>query len=270
MVQCSRKALKWCIARIIVHCNIPEPPEETMADETNVKADAAAPAEAAATVAAKASEAASTKAKPAKVLPASKAAPARKAKRATAKKTRRSTAKTRTARTAQPKAAAAAANERNSTMNFDTNRWFASFNALPTATPFQTLFADAGERGQDAVAKSQKAAGELAELTRDNVEALTEAGRIAAEGMRSIGQDLVASTRAGVEKAADSVRALAEAKSPTEFLQIQSELARASFDRMVGETSRLTESAVKLAGEAFQPLSNRASIASDKLNTLTA
>jgi len=244
-----------------------------MADETNVKADTAAPAEAAATVAAtvaKASEAVSAKAKPVKAAPAAKAAPARKTKRTAAKKTRRSTAKTRTARAAQPKAAAAAANERNSTMNFDTNRWFASFNAFPTATPFQTLFADAGERGQDAVAKSQKVAGELAELTRDNVEALTEAGRIAAEGARSIGQDLVASTRAGVEKAADSVRALAEAKSPTEFLQIQSDLARASFDRMVAETSRMTESAVKLAGEAFQPLSNRASIASDKLNTLTA
>jgi phasin family protein len=233
-----------------------------MADDTNTKADATAPAEAAAavveTVASMNDAAVST------------AKASRKGAGARTSKARRSATKPRTARTAQPKAAAAAANERNSTMNFDTNRWFASFNAFPTATPFQTLFADAGERGQDAVAKSQKVAGELAELTRDNVEALAEAGRIAAEGARSIGQELVASTRAGVEKAADSVRALAEAKSPTEFLQIQSDLVRASFDRMVGETSRLTESAVKLAGEAFQPLSNRASVASDKLNTLTA
>jgi phasin family protein len=248
-----------------------------MADDTNVKAETAAPIEAAAAVAAtadKAAETPSVKAKPAKAPRAAKAAPVRKAKRKTTKttktKARRQAAKPRTARTAQPKAAAAAANERNSTMNFDPKNWFAGFNALPTATPFQTLFADAGERGQDAVAKSQKVAGELAELTRDNVEALTEAGRIAAEGARSIGQDLVASTRAHVEKAADSVRALAEAKSPTEFMQIHSDLARASFDRMVGETSRLTESAVKLAGEAFQPLSNRASIAADKLNTITA
>jgi phasin family protein len=233
-----------------------------MADDTNTKADATAPAEAAAavveTVASMNDAAVST------------AKASRKGAGARTSKARRSATKPRTARTAQPKAAAAAANERNSTMNFDTNRWFASFNAFPTATPFQTLFADAGERGQDAVAKSQKVAGELAELTRDNVEALAEAGRIAAVGARSIGQELVASTRAGVEKAADSVRALAEAKSPTEFLQIQSDLVRASFDRMVGETSRLTESAVKLAGEALQPLSNRASIASDKLNSLTA
>jgi phasin family protein len=242
-----------------------------MADENTVKAESAAPVEAAATAAVTAEKASETALAKTNARRAAKAPSARTAKRATAKtKTRRSTAKPRNARTAQPKAAAAPANERNSTMNFDTNRWFAGFNSLPTATSFQTLFADAGERGQDAVAKSQKVAGELAELTRDNVEALAEAGRVAAEGARSIGQDLVASTRAGVEKAADSVRALAEAKSPTEFLQIQSDLARASFDRMVAETSRMTESAVKLAGDTFQPLSNRASVASDKLNTLTA
>ena len=241
-----------------------------MADETNVKAETAEPIQAIAAVAAAAEKAPETAAK-AKARPAAKAAPARKSNRKTVKtKARRAKVKPTTARTAQPKAAAAAANERISTMNFDPNNWFVSFNALPTATPFQSMFANAGDRGQDAIAKSQKAAGDLAELTRDNVEALTEAGRIAAEGARSIGQDLVASTRAGVEKAADSVRALAEAKSPTEFMQIHSELARASFDRMVAETSRLTESAVKLAGEAFQPLSNRASIAADKLNTIVA
>jgi len=245
-----------------------------MADETNTQANTAAPVETTAAVAATAEKTAdkvAAKAKPAKAARASKPATARKSNAKNTKtKARRTTAKPRTSSTAQPKAAAAAANERNSTMNFDTNRWFSSFNAFPTATPFQSLFADAGERSQDALGRSQKVAGDLAELTRDNVEALSEAGRIAAEGARTIGQEMVASTRQGVEKTADAVRALAEAKSPTEFLQIQSDLARDSFDRMVGQTSRLTESAVKLAGEAFQPLSNRASIAADRLNTIVA
>lgn len=242
-----------------------------MADEIQVKADAAAPNEAATPVAKAAGQPnVEAQAKPAKAPSAGKPARARKAKANSKIKARRSSAKPRKSSAAKPKPAAAAANERTSTMNFDSNRWFSSFNAFPTVTPFQTLFADAGERGQDAVARSQKAAGEFAELARDNVEALTEAGRIAAEGARSIGQDMVASTRQGVEQAADAVRALAEAKSPTEFVQIQSELARASFDRFVAESSRLTESAVKLAGEAFQPLSNRASVAADRLNTIVA
>ena len=94
--------------------------------------------------------------------------------------------------------------------------------------------------------------------------------RVASEGARALGQDVVASSRDGVEKAADAIRSLAEAKSPTEYLQLQSEFARASFDRAVAESSRLTESLVKLAGEAFQPLSNRASANAERFNTLVA
>ncbi|HVI06343.1 MAG TPA: phasin family protein, partial [Sphingomicrobium sp.] len=65
-------------------------------------------------------------------------------------------------------------------------------------------------------------------------------------------------------------RSLAEAKSPTEYLQLQSDFVRASFDRAVAESSKLTESFVKLAGEAFQPISNRASANAERFNTLVA
>jgi phasin family protein len=150
------------------------------------------------------------------------------------------------------------------------NTFFKGFEAVPAFAPFQSIFADAGERGQELVKKSQKVAEQFADLTRANVEALVESGRVAAEGARSIGQTVVASSRDGVEQTADAIRSLAEAKSPTEYLQLQGELARASFDRLVAESSKLTESMVKLAGEAFQPLSNRASANAERFNTLVA
>ncbi|WP_310467588.1 phasin family protein [Sphingomonas sp.] len=250
-----------------------------MADITNTQAAQAAadaPAKLANTVAATTVKIAKDGEKAAKRARASTARRIkRQAKAATAKTattTRRAKKTVRRAkRTVRATVAAATPRtERKSTMNFDTNNWFAGLTATPTAAPFQSLFADAGERSQEAVKKSQKVASELADLTRANVEALTEAGRIAAEGVRSIGQDVVANGRDGIEKAADAVRSLAEAKSPTEFVQIQNELARTSFDRMVAETSRLTESMVKLAGEAFQPLSNRASITAERVNQFVA
>jgi phasin family protein len=153
-------------------------------------------------------------------------------------------------------------------MNYDFSKGFAGFG-MPAA-PFQSFFADAGDRGQDAVRRSQKAVQEFADLSRDNVDAVVEAGKIAVEGARSIGQDVVESGREGVERVGDAVRALAEAKSPTEFIELQSEFARAAFDRMVGETSRLTESVVKLTGEAFQPLSSRASTNAERINKFVA
>jgi phasin family protein len=239
-----------------------------MTDQTKVQAETAA--EAPAKVANAVAETAT------KVVQETAAAVKRErtsAKRRTARKAKTVKAATnstrkaprRAKRAAAPKIAAART-ERTKTMKFDNN----FFNAIPTAAPFQTLFADAGERGQEAVKRTQKAAEELAELTRANIEAIVDAGRIAVEGTRALGQDVVASSRQGVEQAADAVRSFAEAKSPTEFLQLQGDFARTSFDRLVAESSKLTESLVKLAGEAIQPISNRASVAAERLNKLVA
>ena len=195
----------------------------------------------------------------------------------TAKTVKATARKPKTARRAKavrvPKVATATAkNERNFKVTTDTNNWFANLgnfsnlSALPGADRFQSLFADAGERGQEAVRRSNEVAGEFADIAKANVEAIVAAGRIAASGAQSLGQDVVARGREGVEQASNAVRSLAEAKSPTEFFQLQSELAKASFDRLVSEGSRLTESVVKLAGEAIQPLSNRASANAERIN----
>ena len=199
-----------------------------------------------------------------------------KAVKAARAKTRRAATKAKkstrraSARRAKPAAKRAAPKiERTKTMTFDANKLFA-FDALPGADKFQNLFADAGERSQELVAKSQKAAEELAEITKGNVEALAEAGRIATNGARAIGQDALASGRESIERTSAAVRTLADAKSPTEFFQLQSELARASFDRAVTEGSKFTEQMVKLAGEAVQPLSTRASLNAERINQIAA
>ena len=205
------------------------------------------------------------------------AKPVRKAKAVAAKRrVRKSAAKTvKAVRSANKKAtktataAIATPFERIETMTYDFNKLFAGFE-LPGADRFQNLFADAGARGQEIVAKSQKTAEELAELAKANVEALTESGRIAATGAKALGQDILASGREGFEQASSAMKTLADAKSPTEFIQIQSELARTGFDRAVAESSKFAEAFVKLAGEAIQPISNRATINAERIGELAA
>jgi phasin family protein len=243
-----------------------------MADETQTAIDATAGA------ATQAIEAAGEAAKEATAttVKASKRATAQvaKATKRQAKTTRSAVKTTRRAKPRRTKKATVArkpaAQERIKTVNKNTNNWFAGFNALPNTGSFQALFADAGERGQEVARRSQKAMEELAEVSRANVEALVDASKIAVEGARSIGQDVVETSREGVEQAADAIRALAEAKSPTELLQLQSEFARAQFDRFVAESSRLTETFVKLAGEAIQPIQNRATLNAERINKLVA
>ena len=155
------------------------------------------------------------------------------------------------------------------TMTYDFKQLFAGFQ-IPGADKYQQLVAEAGERSQQFAAKSQKAAEEITDLAKANVEAIVEAGRIYAGGAKALGQDVIASGREGIEQASDAVKTLAEAKSPAEFFQIQSDLARASFDRFVAESSKLTERVVKLAGEAVEPLQTRASLNAERINTLVA
>jgi phasin family protein len=241
-----------------------------MADEARIEAKAAAeaPAKVAETVATTIETVAKESAKTAKRTRATAARQARRQAETTKAAVRRTARSTRKTRTAARKSAAAA-KQRTETVKTNTN-YFNGFDAVPAFAPFQNIFAQANERSQDLVKRSQKVAEELANLARANVEAVVEAGRVATEGARTIGQNVVAKQRDGFEQAADAVRTLAEAKSPTEYLQLQGDFARASFDRAVAETSKLTESLVKLAGEAFQPLSNRASANAERFNTLVA
>jgi len=164
----------------------------------------------------------------------------------------------------------ARAKQRKHEMKFEPINVFAGFGAFPGAAAFEKLFAEATERGEEAVKRSRKAAEEFADLHRSNIDAFVEAGRIAVGGAQTIGQDIVAKSRDNMEQAANTVRSFAEAKNPTDLLQLQSDFARTAFDRFVEESSNLTESVVKLAGEAFQPISNRASANVEKLNAIVA
>ena len=242
-----------------------------MADETKVEEKVEAAVEA---VAAPVKAVAEKVEKAVEAKPVAKAKPAaRSARKAPAKVVaavkKVAKRKIKRARKAAPRVAATKQIEGKKTMTYDFNQLFAGFQ-LPGTDKVQQIVAEAGERSQQLAAKSQKAAEELTELAKANVEAIVEAGRIYAGGAKALGQDVIASGREGIEQASDAVKTLAEAKSPAEFFQIQSELARASFDRLVAETSKLTERVVKLAGEAAEPLQTRASLNAERINTLVA
>ena len=251
-----------------------------MATETNTQAQAAADAPATiANAVASTTEKVVRESKNAATR--ERAAGKRRAKRATATiKTAKTSARRKTkatrsyTRRAAPKAAAATQEK----ISMTNRNLFPGFDAIPAFAPFQSMFANAGDRGQnaarnvaqDTAQRGQKVAEQFADMTRANVEAIVEASRVAANGARTIGQEVVSTSRDGIEQTADAIRTLAEAKSPTEYLQLQGNFARASFDRMVAETSKLTENMVKLAGEAFQPLSNRASANAERFNNFVA
>ena len=96
---------------------------------------------------------------------------------------------------------------------------------------------------------------------------MVEAGKIAAKGFETLGQDNADYTRRSFEGMTATVKSLASIKSPTEFFKLQGDYMRSAFDGAVAQTSKNTEAFIKLASDAAQPLSNRFAVAVEKVKT---
>ena len=136
-----------------------------------------------------------------------------------------------------------------------------------TTSNVSPLFGDMNDRAKSAMEKTGKMAEQMTEFAKGNVEALVESSRIAAKGFESLGQEAAEFGRKSFETATANFKTLATVKSPTEFFKLQSDFMRQSFDSFVAEASKGTETMLKLAGDAAQPLSNRVAVAADKVKT---
>jgi len=156
-------------------------------------------------------------------------------------------------------------------------RWAAIFSeeftmtTFPTfdfAAPFQSIFADFQEKSKAAYEKSTAAVGDYTEFTKGNVEAVVEASKIFAAGLQELTSTFVADSRAGFETLTAEVKELAAAKSPTDFLKLQNDLAKKHFDEAVAAASKSSEALVKLSTEAAKPITTRVSLAVEKIKTV--
>ncbi|WP_157215451.1 phasin family protein [Flavisphingomonas formosensis] len=129
----------------------------------------------------------------------------------------------------------------------------------------QAMFGDLNERAKAAMEKSSKFVEELTDLTKGNVEAIVTSSRVAAKGAETLGQEAVEYGKKSFETATATFKSFAGAKSPSELYQLQSDYAKTAFDSAITEASKVSEHMVKLAGEIFQPISTRYTVAMEKL-----
>lgn len=130
-----------------------------------------------------------------------------------------------------------------------------------------SMAAEAQNRAQAAMGKGLKFVEEMNHFAKGNVEALVEASKIAARGAEDIAKYTADYARGSVEKANERARRIAGVKSPTELLQLQTEMAREAMDSVAQETSKFAEGYLKLLGEIAQPFQNRMALAAEKMKT---
>lgn len=125
--------------------------------------------------------------------------------------------------------------------------------------------ADMQTRAKAAYDKGAEMTQDVVEFQKGNIEALVESGKILASGMQDMGRTYVEEAKSAADTVQGDVKKFAAIKSPTELFQLQGEIARRNFDAMVSTTSKNTEAMLKLANEAFAPLSSRMSLAAEKV-----
>lgn len=133
------------------------------------------------------------------------------------------------------------------------------------AAKAKELAADVQTRAKAAYDKGTELTKDAVEFQKGNLEALVESGKILASGMQDMGRTYVEEAKSAAETVQEDVKKFAAVKSPTELFQLQGEIARRNFDALVSTTSKNTEAMLKLANEAFAPVSNRMSLAAEKV-----
>ncbi|MDM7956540.1 phasin family protein [Blastomonas sp.] len=174
--------------------------------------------------------------------------------------------KTKSAVLKTPVAAKAAAPvmKKETTMNTTETMTAEAKNTAAAMTDrVKGLMGDMSTRAKTAYEKGTEMVSQATEFSKGNVEALVESGKIAAKGAQEMGQSYAEDTKKGFEELTAALKEMTTVKSPTEFIELQTRLVKKSFDTAVAQTSKNSEMFLKLAGDAFQPISNRVSVAVD-------
>lgn len=240
-----------------------------------VEADAPKPTAKAKVV--KKAVAAPAKKAPAKKAPAktaAKKAPVKKtaAKKAPAKKPAakkapvKTSAKKAPAKIAAKKAAPKAAPTTDNPVTKLKDTIMATAEKTDITAKAKEFAADAQTRIKTAYGKAGELASEAGEFNKANLDAVVESGKIFFAGAQEIVKSDVETGKSVVETVTADAKKAAAVKSPTELFELQGEITRRNFDAVMSFGSQRTEALVKLYNDAFAPISNRFSVAAEKIS----
>ncbi len=92
---------------------------------------------------------------------------------------------------------------------------------------------------------------------RKNIEALTQANKLAFEGVQAVFKRQVEIVRQALEESANVAREMVEAATPQDKAIRQTELVKEAFERALANSRELSEIIAKSNSEAFELLNRR-------------
>ncbi len=121
------------------------------------------------------------------------------------------------------------------------------------------------EQVEKASAAALKGYDELAVMNKEGIDAFVKSGNIFAKGAEEFGKTYFAYAQAAAEQSVEATKTLMTAKTLSDVVEIQTELARTSFDKLVAEGTKLSEMSVKVTNDAIEPLQAHANVVVEKM-----
>lgn len=106
---------------------------------------------------------------------------------------------------------------------------------------------------------------EISAINKQNLDAMVQSSSIFAKGFEAIGKEFFSYTQNALEMNVAGTKALFGAKSLKDVVDLQSEMARKSFDTALAESAKLTEMSVEVTNKAFKPLQDQVNVTVEKI-----
>ena len=110
---------------------------------------------------------------------------------------------------------------------------------------------------------------ELAKAQQKNLEAITAANKVALEGARAVAERHMEIVQQSVAEMQDAMRSMASPGDMQEQAAKRAEMAKAAYERAVGQMQELADLIQKSSGEALSVLHQRFSEAMEEAKNLT-
>jgi phasin family protein len=105
---------------------------------------------------------------------------------------------------------------------------------------------------------------------QENVEAIVTSSKITTKAAETVGAEIAAYSKKSYEDSMAAAKELTNCKSVSEFFEMQTAFGKASIEGFVAEATKLNDMYAAAAKEAFAPLNDRFTVASDTVKDFRA
>lgn len=118
---------------------------------------------------------------------------------------------------------------------------------------------------KEGVEKVMKTAEEFVAFNQGNIEAMMRCSQIWMSGVQDLSKHVAAAAQASLDESMSAFKALTGVKSLKDAIDLQSSFARATLEKSLTESGKLTDASFKLTEQALAPITARVTVAVEKL-----